>query len=164
MKLPAVYELLCCVKWAFSRHLALGLQGPRLKCIFLEVYRMSSSPWGGYSESTVFLIKKIYIYTYMCIYIYLTVPGLGCGMWVPSSLIRNWTQAPCTGSVESWPLNHQQSLVNQLFKETHPKKKIKIIIKKPIQVIVQSEKVWDDLFPEVQTIFFFTKALNSSVR
>ena len=59
----------------------------------------------------------------MCIYIYLTVPGLGCGIWVPSSLIRNWTQAPCTGSVESWPLNHQRSLVNQLFKETHPKKK-----------------------------------------
>ena len=54
------------------------------------------------------------------LYRYLTVPGLGCGMWVPSSLTKNWTQAPCIGSVESWPLNHQGSPVNQLFKETHP--------------------------------------------
>ena len=27
-----------------------------------------------------------------------------------SSLVRDWTVAPCSGSMESWPLNHQESL------------------------------------------------------
>ena len=40
-------------------------------------------------------------------FIYLTLPGLSCSMWnlVPWSGIE--PGAPCVGSAESWPLNHQ---------------------------------------------------------
>ena len=57
--------------------------------------------------------------------IYLAGPGLSCGMWdlqsswqhVGScSLTRDQTQAPCTGSVESQPLDHQGSPLTELLK------------------------------------------------
>ena len=37
------------------------------------------------------------------------VHGLSCGIWDLSSLIRDRTRAPCIGSAESYPLDHQGS-------------------------------------------------------
>lgn len=42
------------------------------------------------------------------IFIYLIL-ALPCGMWHLSSLTRNWTHASCSGSVESSPLDQQES-------------------------------------------------------
>ena len=40
----------------------------------------------------------------------MTVLGLSCSKWNPSSLTRDWTQGPWIRSMESWPLDHQGSL------------------------------------------------------
>lgn len=54
--------------------------------------------------------------------IYLAVPGLSCGIQDlelqhsgSSSLTRNGTRTPCTGSMESQPLGHQGSPICVLF-------------------------------------------------
>ena len=59
---------------------------------------------------TYLFFKKKYLF------VYLVVPGLNCGMHVgSSSLTRDQTQAPCTGSAESYPLRHQGSPNTYLF-------------------------------------------------
>ena len=40
-----------------------------------------------------------------------------CSKWESASLIRDWTWAPCTGSMESQPLDHQGSPNLDTFKE-----------------------------------------------
>ena len=40
---------------------------------------------------------------------YLAVPGLSCSIWDLGSLTRGRTQAPCLGSLESQPLDHERS-------------------------------------------------------
>ena len=49
-----------------------------------------------------------YYFKKRLIYLFLAVPGLSCGMHVGSiSPTRDQTRAPCIGSVESYPLDHQ---------------------------------------------------------
>ena len=51
-------------------------------------------------------ILFIYLSTYL--FLFLAAPGLSCGMHAgSSSLTRDRTWAPCIGSAESYPLDHQ---------------------------------------------------------
>ena len=46
------------------------------------------------SSPGIFLLSVYNIY----LFIYLAAPGLSCSMWKSSSLTRDWTWTPCTGS------------------------------------------------------------------
>ena len=62
------------------------------------------------------------IFFFFSIFIYLATQGLSCGVRAlqflhvaSSSLTRDQTQAPCTGSAQSQPLDHQGSPQAQFF-------------------------------------------------
>ena len=61
------------------------------------------------------LIPIIFFYIYCYVFIYLAVPGLICGSELLAeacgsvSPTRDRTRAPCIGSTESYPLDHQGS-------------------------------------------------------
>ena len=55
-----------------------------------------------------FLSDLKFLFISFFIFNYLTARGLSCSMWA-SSLATDWTQILCTGSVESWSLDHQGS-------------------------------------------------------
>ena len=46
---------------------------------------------------------------YLFIYLFNVLGRALCSMWDLSSLSRGWTCAPCIGSMDSWPLDHQGS-------------------------------------------------------
>ena len=73
-------------------------------------------------------LKKNFIYLFMLCWVLVAVCGifvvacglLGCRMHAgPCSPIRYQTQAPCIGSVESYPLDHQGSPSSFTFKENN---------------------------------------------
>ena len=66
---------------------------------------MSSLEKCLFRSSAPFFKKKLFIYLFI-----LVAPGLRYGMHLgSSSLSRDRTRAPCIGSVESYPLDHQGS-------------------------------------------------------
>ena len=79
-------------------------------------------------EPSSALLKKIFIYLFIWLHQALVSAGrllscgmrtLSCGMHVgSSSLFRDRTQAPCIGSMESYPLRHQGSPPSSAFQAT----------------------------------------------
>ena len=74
--------------------------------------------------SVLHLLLYIYIYIYIFFFfffffflIYLTVLGFRCWHLRSNSLTRNRTQAPCIGTAESQPLDHQGSPSSFNFNE-----------------------------------------------
>ena len=61
----------------------------------------------------VFKKKNNYLLIYICIYLIFLI--MLHGMKSLSSLIRDWTCVPCSGSLESQPLDHQGSLSLVVF-------------------------------------------------
>ena len=66
--------------------------------------------------SVLHLLLYIYIYIFFFL-IYLTVLGFRCWHLSSNSLTRNRTQAPCIGTAESQPLDHQGSPSSFNFNE-----------------------------------------------
>ena len=69
-------------------------------------------------KMNVFFKKNIHLCIWLCwvLVVAYEIFSLGCGMWMlscsmwdPSSLTRYWTQVPCSGSTDSWSLDHRES-------------------------------------------------------
>ena len=57
------------------------------------------------------------LFVYSCVFIYLTVPGLSCGVWDLVLWPRIGPRPPALGLLGSWPMNHQES--PYIFKFSH---------------------------------------------
>ena len=78
------------------------------------------------SSAFFFFFFLIFIYLFIWLHQVLAAVGglLSCGMWTlsssmhvgSSSLTRDQTRTPCTGSVESYPLRHQGSPIFSFLK------------------------------------------------
>lgn len=82
----------------------------------LHLWPASAFPEGSAGEAELWSVmgteKGVRVAGHRCrlprsaVNVYLAVPGLGCsrGIMFPPG---GWNRAPCVGSVESWPLDHQ---------------------------------------------------------
>ena len=99
------YSLLFCCSFLTSKY------GSKILYFFLSAFIFNLLFFG-------FVVVVFYMYLFI-----LAALGLSCGMLTlscvthvgSSSLTRAWTRAPCIGSAESYPLDHQGSPFNLLF-------------------------------------------------